>query len=147
MTISELTLKTSSEEPVRRFEVFTGSGRRRDWSEEEKGRIVAESYEPGASVSGVARRHALSPQQLFTWRRSARRPVAEASTPLFVPAILSTPVPPAPERQPPESKSSRKPARSRGIVELEIEGVPLRVGRGADAKTVAAVIRALKATS
>jgi transposase len=31
MTISELTLKSNELEPVRRFEVFTGSGRRRDW--------------------------------------------------------------------------------------------------------------------
>ena len=146
MTISELTLKTNDDEPVRRFEVFTGSGRRREWSEEDKARIVAESYEPGASVSGVARHHALSPQQLFTWRRSARRPAAEMPTPLFVPAVLSTPMPAAPEQRP-EPKPARKSPRSRGIIELEIEGVPLRVGRGADAKTVAAVIRALKATS
>jgi transposase len=146
MTISELTLRTIDEEPVRRFEVFTGSGRRRDWSEEEKARIVAESYEPGASVSAVARRHALSPQQLFTWQRAARRPVAEVAAPMFVPAILSAPIPPAPEELP-ASKPPRKASRPRGIVELEIEGVPLRVGRGADAKTVAAVICALKATS
>lgn len=61
-----ITLKTSHEAPVRRFEVFTSPGRRRDWSEEEKARTAAESYEPGASASGVARRHALSPQRLFT---------------------------------------------------------------------------------
>jgi len=88
MTISELTLKSSGgEEPVRRFEVFTGAGRRQDWSAEDKARIVAESYEPGESVGAVARRHALSPQQLFSWRRRLRRPAnGEASSgtsPLF----------------------------------------------------------------
>lgn len=31
MAISELTLKSNDLEPVRRFEVFTGSGRRREW--------------------------------------------------------------------------------------------------------------------
>lgn len=36
MTISEHTLKTSADEPVRRFEVFTGAGRRRDWSDDDK---------------------------------------------------------------------------------------------------------------
>lgn len=78
MTISELTLKSSIDidEPVRRFEVFTGAGRRRDWSAEDKARIVAESFEPGAAVSAVARRHALSPQQLFTWRREIRNGLA-----------------------------------------------------------------------
>jgi hypothetical protein len=35
--------------------------------------------------------------------------------------------------------------RSSGIIEVEIEGVTVRVGRGAEAKTVAAVLRALKA--
>lgn len=60
MTISEPTPKSSGEldEPVRRFEVYTGAGRRRDWSAEDKARIVSESFEPGARVSAVARRHA-----------------------------------------------------------------------------------------
>lgn len=79
MTISELTLKSNDLEPVRRFEVFTGSGRRREWPPEEKARIVAESYEAGETVCAVARRYALSPQQLFAWRRAARQPSAEAT--------------------------------------------------------------------
>jgi len=46
----------------------------------------AESYEAGETVSAVARRYALSPQQLFAWRRAARLPLAEVSAPeaLFV---------------------------------------------------------------
>lgn len=47
MTISELALKSNDLEPVRRFEVFTGSGRRRECTPEEKTRIVAENYEAG----------------------------------------------------------------------------------------------------
>jgi transposase-like protein len=39
---------------------------------EAKGRIVAESYAPGAIVSQVARRHDISPQHLFAWRKAAR---------------------------------------------------------------------------
>lgn len=50
MTISEFTLKSKDEEPVRRLEIFTGSGRRREWPPEEKARIVAESYEAGETV-------------------------------------------------------------------------------------------------
>jgi transposase len=41
-------------EPVRRIEVFTGAGRRRNWSGEEKARIVAESMVSEASVCSVA---------------------------------------------------------------------------------------------
>jgi hypothetical protein len=53
------------------LEVFTGAGRRRTWSAEQKARIVAESYESGETVSVVARRHALTAQQLFGWRSAA----------------------------------------------------------------------------
>src|ERR1700716_2176833 len=59
-------------EPVRRLEVFTGAGRRRKWSGEDKARIVAEIVASGDSVCAVARRHGLSPQQLFGWRRQFR---------------------------------------------------------------------------
>ena len=37
------------------------SVRRRDWSEEDKRRFVAETYGPGMSVSAAAQRHDLSP--------------------------------------------------------------------------------------
>src|ERR1700681_2142829 len=45
---------------LRRIEVITGTGRRRRWDAETKGRLVAESFEPGCSVSEVARRHDIS---------------------------------------------------------------------------------------
>src|SRR3954467_6309160 len=60
-------------EPIRRMEVFTGAGRRRSWSAADKAAIVAESYGSGETVCGVARRHGLTPQQLFSWRRLARQ--------------------------------------------------------------------------
>jgi len=43
-------LPKSKGEPVRRLEVFTGAGRRRAWSAEQKDRIVAESYESGDEI-------------------------------------------------------------------------------------------------
>ena len=57
---------------VRRFELITGTGRRRRWSTDEKARILVESLKPGANISEVARRNGLSPQQLFGWRREVR---------------------------------------------------------------------------
>jgi transposase-like protein len=63
---------------VRRIELITGTGRRRQWSEDEKARIVIESLKPGANVSEVARRNGLSPQQLFGWRREARDLMTES---------------------------------------------------------------------
>ena len=52
-----------------RVEVITSVQRRRRWSAEEKARIVQETYAPGMSVSLVARRHGIAPNQLFSWRR------------------------------------------------------------------------------
>jgi transposase len=71
MSDTEL-LPKPNPEPVRRLEVFTGSGRRRAWTAEQKARIVAESHESGETVSAVARRHGLTAQQLFGWRRVAQ---------------------------------------------------------------------------
>ena len=61
-----VTVLTAVSEPPRRFDVFTGTGRRRSFTLAEKARIVAESYAGGDCVCGVARRHGLSSSQLFT---------------------------------------------------------------------------------
>ena len=51
-----------------------GEGRRRrTWSADQKQRIIAESFAPGASVAEVARRYGLNANMLFTWRRRDRR--------------------------------------------------------------------------
>jgi transposase len=85
------TVRSAITEPVRRLEVFTGAGRRRKWSDEDKARIVAEIVASGDSVCAVARRHGLSPQQLFGWRRQLREAAArhfEAEELQFVPAVV-----------------------------------------------------------
>jgi transposase len=53
-----------------RIEVITSvQRRRRRWAASEKVRMVEETLEPGTSVSLVACRHVVAPNQLFTWRR------------------------------------------------------------------------------
>ena len=54
-------------------EVLTGPERRRRWSVAEKLEMVAETREPGVTVSLIARRRGVSPNQLFTWRRLAEQ--------------------------------------------------------------------------
>lgn len=128
---------------VRRLEVITGTGRRRQFSVDFKASIVEETLVPGAAVSEVARRHGLTPQQVFTWRRQARQPMAgEAEAAKFVPALVESALPARTIRQ---RKRARGADRSSGSIEVEIEGVTVRIGYGAEAKTVAAVLRALKA--
>jgi transposase len=128
-------------EPVRRLEVFTGAGRRRTWRDQDKARIVAEIVTSGDSVCAVARRHGLSPQQLFGWRRQLRAGRSEADGLQFVPAVVDAGSPPLPQRRALRCKAEA----SAGTIEVEIDGVTVRVGRGADTKTLMAVLRALKA--
>src|SRR3989442_629787 len=52
-----------------RVEIITSVQRRRRWTAAEKVRMVEETFEPGMTVSLVARRHGVAPNQLFTWRR------------------------------------------------------------------------------
>ena len=58
---------------ISKSEVLSGPERRRRWAPAEKLAIVAETYEPGMSVSLVARRHGIAPNQLFSWRRLANQ--------------------------------------------------------------------------
>ncbi len=52
-----------------KIEVITSKQRRRRWAPSEKRSIVQETYEPGVTVSLVARKHGIPPNQLFYWRR------------------------------------------------------------------------------
>ncbi|SFD22347.1 transposase [Bosea sp. CRIB-10] len=125
---------------VRRLEVLTGVGGRRRWSADDKARIVEETLAPGATVSEVARRHDIRPQQLFGWRREMRI-VDPGPAVSFVPALVE-----AVNSEKVERSRPRSARTGRGDIELEFQGVVVRVRRGAEAKTVAAVIKALKAT-
>ena len=96
-------------EGPQRFDVFTGGGRRRRFTAAEKAAIVEESYADGISVCGVARRHGLTSQQLFGWRRLARVGSSSslpAERPLFVPVIVAS-EPDAPLRD--EAPTGPKP--------------------------------------
>lgn len=140
------TVDNAITKPVHRLEVFTGAGRRRTWSDEDKARIVAEIVARGESVSAVARRHGLSPQQLFGWRRelqASQTALSYAEDLQFVPAVLDVaPTCPSVRRQ--RQMPRRQVEPGAGMIEVEIDGVTVRVGCGADVQTVTAVLRALK---
>jgi transposase len=136
---------------VQRVEVITGVERRRDWTDEEKLAIIAESCRDGVVISDVARRHGMRPQQLFTWRNEFRRREAArrqcggapaggrgAGTPAFAPVMI------AHERQTAAAPVSSKDA---ALIEIAIGGATVRVSGGVDAKALAAVLRAVKAAT
>uniref|UniRef100_UPI0035226345 transposase n=1 Tax=Methylobacterium sp. NEAU 140 TaxID=3064945 RepID=UPI0035226345 len=66
----------------RRLELVNGAGGRRIWSADAKAAVLDETLWPGAVVSVVARRHGLTPQQLFGWRREARRALEAGQVPV-----------------------------------------------------------------
>ena len=62
-----------------------GLGRRTavQWTSAERAAIVAESYEPGATVAGVAQRYGIVASNLSTWRTAAKQKGLQASSPAF----------------------------------------------------------------
>jgi transposase len=109
---------------------------RRLWSDDEKRRIVAETFAPGASVSIVARRHDLNANMLFTWRRqigaTALLPAGDAVT--FVPAAITA-----------EAAPAVSPAFSvAGRMEIVLaDGHRIIAGKDVDAAALACVVKVL----
>jgi len=108
---------------ARRVEVLAGPGQRRRWSAEDKAQIVAESYE--TSVGEVAARYSLSKTQVFTWRRDARRSA-------FAEVVV-------------DDGGAGSVDAAGGVIEIELVGARVRIGRDADARLAVAVIGALRA--
>ncbi|WP_265440507.1 IS66 family insertion sequence element accessory protein TnpB [Bradyrhizobium sp. SEMIA] len=92
----------------------------------------------------MPRRHGLSPQQLFGWRRQLREAAGghfEADEGQFVPAVVDAVVPtPALGRERKEVLCKARP--DTGIIEIEVAGI----SRGAYPTTIASIVQALKAS-
>jgi transposase len=131
--------------PIRRIEVITGVERRREWSEEEKQTIIAESCQDGVVISDVARRYGLRPQQLFNWRNEFRKREAAKlicdGTRVFAPVMIADDRPSA---APTETAVSVSDAPS---IEIVLGGATVRMRGSVDAKALAAVLRAVKAVA
>src|SRR3954470_14421724 len=121
-------------------EIFRGQARRR-WSEEDKRRLVAETFGPGATVHGIPRRHGVSPSQLFAWRKLYRvRAGIEGAAPApGVPGFAAVEITPAT----PPSVADAVPAPS-GLIEIELgRGDRVPTSGAGDPAVVAAALRAL----
>lgn len=119
---------------VERLEVLAGPTGRRAWPEEAKARIVLESHEPGARVVDVARRHGVAPQQVTAWRRMARQgklalPVEDEAS--FAALVLDEPL------------AGPKPEAA-GRLEIEVDGMVVRLTEDASAVRVAEIAAALR---
>jgi transposase len=125
----------------RRIEVITGKRRRRRWTAEEKTRIVAESFEEGANISEVARRHGVVRGLLTVWRHKfsvAAGVRASGFVPIRIGGESPTARVEAPGRFPVDA------GRYCGVIEIELSGARIRVEPGVDARTLATVLSALR---
>ncbi len=118
---------------VTRMEVLEGPTGRRSWPDDVKARIVAESFEPGARVCDVARRHGLAPQHLSTWRGLARKgkldvAIGQEDLPAFA----------ALEVFEEEAAGDLMP------IEIEVDGVTIRLGADTSASRIAEIAAALR---
>jgi transposase len=122
-----------------RVEVITGRRRRRDWSDAEKARILAESADPGVNISEVARRNGVSRRLLNVWRRKARLASSEGRQ--FVQLRLDDGV-----DAPDAIDQPRVLAGPAERIEVMIAGATVRVPVGVDAATLELVLAAVRST-
>ena len=120
----------------RRVEVITGDRRRRHWSDEEKARIVAESADPAANISEIARRNGVSRGLLTVWRRQARGSSADIES--FARVQIEAPA---------SDKVGASIPMMVGAddrIEIRIAGASVLVPVGVDANTLRTVVAALR---
>jgi transposase len=116
-----------------RIEVITGVARRRQWSDEEKARIVSETLVPGVGVSAVARRYGLGPSLIYGWRRQFRGgtdgspPTPGAAS--FVPVVVT---------------GDPVPAAAVGAIEVVVGAVTVRVMGAVDGARLRQVLEAVR---
>lgn len=138
MSGSRLKSKTAV---VRRLEVPVGDLGRRRWPDEVKAGS-SPSRSPGAVVAGVARRHGLTPQQLFAWRRRARQEELAAPVPdqaPFAPVVLAA-VGEA------VGRIEAAPATGgAGVIEIRLGSAIVRVGAEVTGEHLTRVLLAVKA--
>ena len=117
---------------ITRLEVVD-TGRRRRWSERQKRRIVEESLSGPRQASATARRHGISNQLLFAWRRAYREGrFADGPAPAFVPAMIV-----------PDPPMARPEPGSYCLEILSPNGWRVLVGRDFDGEALLRVLRIL----
>lgn len=119
-------------EGLRRMEIISGEPQRRYWAPEEKARITALSLEPGVNVSEVARRNDVSIGLLHQWRRQARASMGSDEGVRFVPVVTGS------------ERSGSGASSGVGQIELELNGVRIRVTGPVAQATLVSVLSAVR---
>lgn len=119
-----------------RIDMVSGPTGRRRWPAEEKGRIVAETFVPGASTSAIARRYGMAPSQLFAWRRQARAgqlPIPVDDDAVFAPLVVDE-----------AASLPRTSGDTGGTIEIVLADATVRLPLDIAPPHLAAIIRAFR---
>ncbi len=109
---------------------------RREYSAAFKCRIVAATFEPGASVSGIAQRNGLNTNLVFTWRRQRRyRPAARPAALVPVTIVEAAPVAIAAPQV-----STSQVDTNEAFIEIDVGAAKLRLHGAVDMGVVAGVL-------
>ena len=113
---------------IQRVEVITGREARRQYSDEEKLRLVEEAFAPGVKTAEYARRASVDQSLLYRWRRQFVGQHAQRSA--FTPVTVI-----------PDEATSAEPTASPGMVEMEFPGgVRMRISGMVDLAVVTALV-------
>jgi transposase len=130
-----------------RMEIITRGERRRSWTLEQKREIVSESLGSELTPTEVARKHAISSGQLYTWRQqllSMPGTVIKRALPRFAEVDLAPASPGASEPTRTGGTAPPAPARAGGMIEIMLpNGVSLRVDADVDGPALRRVLEAL----
>ena len=108
---------------------------RRSWPEALKRQIVAETEEPGASVSVIARRHDVNANLVFKWRRELLPKEQRAEDGGLVPVeIVAEPSP----------RPRRRRAERAGLIEIEFGGARVLIRGEVAPRTLRQVVELLR---
>ncbi|KWV40255.1 hypothetical protein AS026_28030 [Rhizobium altiplani] len=127
----------------RRIEVITGRRQRRNWTDEEKARILAESAEPEVNISAVARRWGVNRGLLNVWRREAGL-TSQRSAKTSLPPAVFVPVTVVGDGARHEGSPSNAPEVLAGRIEIEIAGARMTVIGSVAPELAQAMVAALR---
>jgi transposase len=111
--------------------LLTGPERRRRWPPDERSRILAAAFAPGAIIADISRRYEVATSLIYKWRRQA---LATESGAAFAPAVLAD-----------EPTHRTSLASETAAIDVELaSGARVSISASAPAALVTAVLRALQ---